>query len=129
MDAIMSRFLALIFIASGTLGCAGPGADPYRPVSLLESADPLAPRKGFPAWKPPAQFAVFIHAHEDPERRMMVGGHWMLLLLSEGSWTGQDSGEHEPIPDGEAREGDVRAGVAALSRPGEAVVPFRQKGD
>ena len=129
MDAIMTHFRALIFIASGLGGCASPGPEPYRPVPLTESADPLAPRKGFPAWKPPLQFAVFVHPHEDRERRMMVGGHWMMLLLSEGSWYTQETVEHEPVPDGEAKENDVLAGLEALSQPGDAVVPFRQKGD
>jgi hypothetical protein len=120
----------LIFTVSLLSGCGAPPVNSgYRAIALSERADPLAPRKDFPAWKAPRQFAIFIHPHEDRERRTMVGGHWMMILLSEGSWYTVDEVEHEPVPDAEASKEDIRAGLSSLAAPGDAVVPYRVKKD
>lgn len=131
--ATMIHSTALIFTASLLAGCTGRasrGGDfAYRPVLLTETVDPLAPMKEFPAWRPPRQFAVWIHPHEDRDREVLVGGHWMLILLSQGSWYIEEETEREPVPDAEASREEVEAGRAALLPSGEAVVPYRKKNE
>ena len=107
-------------------GCTMIQEEPaYRSVPLDKFVDPLAPAKDFPAWKPPKQFAVWIHPHRDQDQGILIGGHWIMVLLSTGSWYVEDDGEREPVPDAEASPEDVRAGVSALVSPGEAAVPYR----
>jgi len=135
MEATQIRSAILIFIVSlsavcgcGCSGGAGRRSGPeYRPVLLSEAVDPLAPPKDFPAWRPPRQFAVWIHPHEDPARQVLVGGHWMMLLLSPGSWYIDEDTERDPVPDAEATGDDIQDGLSALHSPGDAVVPYRKK--
>lgn len=130
MSAISIRFAVLIFTGSALAGCAGgPLEEEYRLIPLREVVDPLAPRKEFPAWRPPRQFAVWVHPHEDAERKTLFGGRWMMILLDEGSWYLEEGTEEDPVPDAEASSEDVRAAVSALSRPGDAVVPYRLRED
>ena len=130
MSATGTRTAAWIFTASLLAGCAGrkgPEEPRYRPVLLSEATDPLAPGRAFPAWRPPRQFAVYVHPHEDRTREVLVGGHWIMLLLGEGTWYGQETPDRDPVPDAEIGEEDLRRGVSALRSPGDAVVPYRKK--
>lgn len=122
---------ALILTGSVLLAaCSGRDAreePPYRSVPLSERLDPLAPgRDSHPAWRPPRPFAVYVHPHEDSKERLLVGGHWILLLLGEGSWYTGEEIEREPVPDGEASPEEIRRGTRSLV-PGDAVVPVRKK--
>jgi len=130
LNATGIRTVAWIFTASALGACSGRSAkeeDRYRPVLLSEAADPLAPARSAPAWRPPRQFAVYVHPHEDRGREMLVGGHWIMLLLGEGSWYTSETVDREPVPDAEASEEDVRRGLSALGPPGDAVIPYRKK--
>jgi hypothetical protein len=120
--------VASILIGSALAGCAGDGKDrEYRPVLLSEMRDPLAGAKEFTPWHPPPQMAAFIHPHEDREQGIMIAGHWIMVLLGEGSWYFQDDVDREPVPDGEAGAADVRAALGAVSVPRDAVIPYRVK--
>jgi len=129
MEQRMTRIAASILIASILAGCtAGPGKSAeYRPVPLSEIQDPLVQAKNFTPWRPPRQMAAFIHPHEDREPGIMIAGHWIMVLLGEGSWYFQDDVDREPVPDAEAGEGDVRAALGAISVPRDAVIPYRPK--
>jgi hypothetical protein len=112
----------------GACSTGHPKEEPrYRPVLLGEATDPLAPAQNAPAWRPPRQFAVYIHPHEDRERQILVGGHWIMLLLGEGSWYTAEAADREPVPDAEASKEDICRGLSALAAPGDAVVPYRKK--
>jgi hypothetical protein len=119
----------LILTASFMGGCAGAGGkDPeYRPVLLTEMQDPLVQAKNFTPWHPPRQMAAFIHPHEDRDQGIMIAGHWIMVLLGEGSWYFQDDVDREPIPDAEAGAEETRAALGALLVPRDAVVPYRAK--
>jgi len=130
LSATGIRTVVLIFTASVLGGCSGRGAKEearYRPVLLSEATDPLAPGREIPAWRPPRQFAVYVHPHEDRHQELHVGGHWIMLLLGEGTWYGTETADREPVPDAEASEDDIRRGLSALGPPGDAVVPYRKK--
>jgi hypothetical protein len=130
LSATGTSTAALICTVSVLAACAGRSAkeEPrYRPVLLTQATDPLAPARDFPAWRPPRQFAVYVHPHEDRSREVLVGGHWILLLLGEGSWYTEETADREPVPDAEASEEDLRKGLSALGVPGDAVVPYRKK--
>jgi hypothetical protein len=71
--------------------------------------------------------AAFIHPHEDRVQGIMIAGHWIMVLLGEGSWYFQDDVDREPLPDAEATPEDVERALGALSVPRDAVVPFRTK--
>jgi len=117
-----------IAIASALAGCsAGTARTEYRPVPLSEIQDPLVQAKNFTPWRPPRQMAAFIHPHEDREQGIMIAGHWIMVLLGEGSWYFQDDVDREPVPDGEAGLDDVRAALGAVSVPRDAVIPYRPK--
>ena len=122
-----TRFAVLILIGSvGLVGCAPLEQNlGYRAVPLQEKVDPLAPEKDFPVWNPPKQFAVWIHPHRDRDQRTMIGGHWSMLLLSEGSWYFEEGIEQEPIPDAEISGRDLERARASLLNPGEAAIPYR----
>jgi hypothetical protein len=110
--------------------CTSRGGEtnvPYRPVLLSEALDPLAPARDAPAWRPPRQFAVYVHPHEDRGHEILVGGHWILLLLGTGSWYTDEPVDREPVPDAEASDDEVRKGLSALAPPGDAVIPYRKK--
>ena len=121
------RFAVLILIVSVSLiSCAPLGENlGYRAVPLGEKLDPLAPEKDFTAWNPPKQFAVWIHPHRDRDQRIMIGGHWSMMLLSEGSWYFEEGIEQEPIPDAEISAHDLERARSALLNPGEAAIPYR----
>lgn len=123
----MTRSTAWIFIASALVGCAAGGETGYRPVLLTQEHDPLAPARSVVPWKPPRQMAVYIHPHEDRSQGIMIGGHWILVLLGEGSWYWQGEIDREPVPDAEATAEEKRAALGGLAVPGDAVVPYREK--
>lgn len=109
------------------LGCTqGPaGTQDYRPLLLGERLDPLAGEKTFVPWRAPQQMAAFVHPHEDREQGILIAGHWVLILLGEGSWYFQEPLEREPVPDAEASPEDVRRALGALGVPQGAVIPYR----
>lgn len=117
----------LTLIGSLALGCVGTPVGEYRPLLLSERPDPLAGDRGFAPWHPPRQMAAFVHPHEDLDQGIMIAGHWIMVLLGEGSWYFQEAGDEEPVPDAEASAQDVRRALGAVSIPREAVVPFRPK--
>ncbi len=124
------RSAAWIFTASVVAGCAGgvqSGGPEYRPVPLAEVTDPLAPPKTVAAWRPPRQMAVYIHPHEDSKQGILIGGHWIMLLLGEGSWYHESEIEREPVPDAEASPDEKRAALRAMSTPGDVVLPYRTR--
>jgi hypothetical protein len=117
-----------ILIASALFGCAGDAKDrEYRPVLLTEMRDPLAGAKEFTPWHPPRQMAAFIHPHEDREQGIMIAGHWIMVLLGEGSWYFEETVDREPVPDAEAGADETRAALGAVLVPRDAVVPYRAK--
>lgn len=128
MEKTMTRTAVLILIGSVLAGCSsGPAKSEYRPVPLSEIQDPLVQAKNFTPWRPPRQMAAFIHPHEDREQGIMIAGHWIMVLLGEGSWYFQDDVDREPVPDAEAGPDDVRAALGAVSVPRDAVIPYRAK--
>jgi hypothetical protein len=122
----------LILAASLALGCSSlPSGKPREAYSsgpvLLATNDPLAPKREFPAWNPPKQFAVWVHPREDPSQGVLLGGQWVLENLTPGGWYTQDFEERDPVPSAETTPADVeraRAGVGQLS---DFVVPYRVK--
>ncbi len=132
MEKKMTRSMAWTLIASVLGGCtAGTPKDPeYRPVGLSELSeqkDPLVQAKNFTPWHPPRQMAAFIHPHEDREQGIMIAGHWIMVLLGEGSWYFQEGVDREPVPDAEAGADETRAALGAVLVPRDAVVPYRTK--
>src|ERR1041384_7597379 len=125
--AILRPSVALIFIVSGALGCSGiphgTGEVPYQPGPLLVATnDPLVPKREFPAWNPPKQFAVYRHLHKDAEQGVLFGGEWILLNLTEGGWYAEEFEEHDPIPDRVASPLEVEAARRSLGDVGQVVV-------
>src|SRR5438552_18859025 len=115
-----------ILIGSAQGGCSGSPKDlGYPAVVLKQVMDPLVQEKNFTPWHPPRQMAAFIHPHEDLTQGAMVGGHWMMVLLGEGSWYFQDDPEREPVPDAEATAEDIRKALGSVVFPRDAVVPYR----
>jgi hypothetical protein len=96
-------------------------------VLLAERTDPMAGEKNFTPWHPPRQMAAFIHPHEDLEQGIMIAGHWIMVLLGEGSWYFQEELGGEPVPDAEASAEDIRRALGAVLIPRDAVVPYRAK--
>jgi len=114
----------LISTANAVGGCAGPAA--YAPVQLADRRDPLAPPRTVAPWHPPAQMAVWVHPHEDRAQSALVGGHWIVLLLGEGSWYFEEPPPPDPVPDAEATREEKEAALRALGNfPADAVVPWR----
>jgi hypothetical protein len=117
-----------IAIGSALGACSGCPQDPgYPPVLLAQAADPLVPEKDFTPWHPPRQMAAYIHPHEDLTQGVMIGGHWMMVLLGEGSWYFQENPEREPVPDAEASAEDIRKALGSVGFPRDAVVPYRAR--
>jgi hypothetical protein len=129
MEKKTTRSGVLILIVSAFAGCSQGGAKDveYRPVLLSEMQDPLVQAKNFTPWHPPRQMAAFIHPHEDRDQGIMIAGHWIMVLLGEGSWYFQDDVDREPIPDAEAGAEETRAALGAVLVPRDAVVPYRAK--
>ncbi len=129
MGKTMNRIAVWTLIASVLGGCAaaGPKEPDYRPVLLGDLQDPLVQAKNFTPWRPPRQMAAFIHPHEDREQGVMIAGHWIMVLLGEGSWYFQDDVDREPVPDAEASPEDVRAALGSVAVPRDAVIPYRPK--
>jgi len=115
-------------IASVLGGCSGAPKDPGYPAVLLsQMVDPLVQDKNFTPWHPPRQMAAFIHPHEDLTQGVMIAGHWMMVLLGEGSWYFQDDLDREPVPDAEASAEDIRKALGSVGFPRDAVVPYRSR--
>ena len=129
MGKKMTRSMAWTLIVSVLAGCASGGSrDPeYRPVLLGDLEDPLVQARNFTPWHPPRQMAAFIHPHEDREQGIMIAGHWIMVLLGEGSWYFEEPIDREPLPDAEASAEDIRLALGALSVPRDAVIPYRAK--
>lgn len=110
-------------------GCSGgvPEDPGYPPVELSEGFDPWAGERNFMPWRPPRQMAAFVHPHEDRAQGIMIGGHWIVILLGEGSWYFEPPPDREPVPDREASAEDIRRALGAVLIPQEAVIPFRPR--
>jgi len=117
----------LILTASFALGCSDSRKAEYRPLELAERQDPLASDRNFVPWRPPRQMAAFVHPHEDVEQGIVIAGHWIMVLLGEGSWYFQENRDQEPVPDAEASADDVRKALGAVAVPRDAVIPYRPK--
>lgn len=117
----------LILTASLAAGCSGSPRPEYQPLQLLERQDPLAGERNFVPWRPPRQMAAFVHPHEDVEQGIVIAGHWIMVLLGEGSWYFQEDRDQDPVPDAEASAEDVRRALGAVAVPRDAVVPYRPK--
>ena len=116
-----------ILIVSLALGCSASQKAEYRPLELSERQDPLAGDRTFVPWRPPRQMAAFVHPHEDQQQGIVIAGHWIMVLLGEGSWYFQEDRDQEPVPDAEASADDVRRALGAVSVPRDAVIPYRPK--
>src|SRR5437016_14510047 len=121
-----------IFIASQMISCSGiphgTAQDRYSSgPALVSTSDPLVPKREFPAWNPPKQFAVYRHLHKDGEQGVLFGGEWILLNLTEGGWYAEDFTEQDPVPDAEVSPLDVEAARRTLGDTGGLVVPYRLK--
>jgi hypothetical protein len=121
----LSGVLMLIASMVAACGTVTPKEPGYPEIRLTEVFDPLVPARSFLPWHPPRQMAAFVHPHEDRLQGVMIGGHWMLLLLGEGRWYYEEEAEREPVPDAEASAEEIRRSLGALSFPRDAVVPFR----
>ena len=124
--------LSGVLIATASLlgGCSGSGSakEPgYRPVALREMVDPLAGERNFTPWRPPRQMAAFVHPHEDQVQGIMIAGHWIMVLLGEGSWYFEEPPDREPLPDAEASAEDIRKALGSVVFPRDAVVPYRPR--
>lgn len=116
---------ALLAVAIGLAGCkSGAG---YRPVPLSVGIDPLAPPQPVAPWRPPRQMAAWIHPHEDRSQGALIGGHWIFVLLGDGSWYFEDEAEREPQADAELSPDERRAALGVLSVPADATLPYRLK--
>jgi hypothetical protein len=89
--------------------------------------DPLAGEKTLVPWRPPRQLAAFIHPHEDRSQGLMIAGHWMIVLLGEGSWYFEPPPDREPVVDREASPEEIHSALGTLSIPEGAVVPYRAR--
>jgi hypothetical protein len=124
--AILSA--ALTFTASGCAALTAERPDEsLRPIPLEPWIDPLSPERPAIPWRPPRQMAVYIHPHEDPAQGILIGGHWILVLLGDGSWYFEDQPDRDPVPDAEAGPEEKRAAVGTLEVPAGAVVPYRAR--
>lgn len=127
--AILSA--ASILCGSALGGCFG--GTPSRPASypiraFEEAADPLAGRAEILPWRPPRQLAAYVHPYEDRSQGILIGGHWVFLLLGDGSWYVEPAREKDPVPDGEAEPAEREAAAGALDLPGDSVVPYEPPG-
>lgn len=131
MSATTIRSVAsMLIVSAAASGCvlAGKEEEPgYRSVALSQAKDPLAGPKAVVPWRPPRQMAVYVHPHEDRVQGVMIGGHWIMTLLGEGSWYFKDDPDREPVPDAEAAPEERRAALRAFGEPKDVVVPYRRK--
>lgn len=121
---------AWISIGSAFLGCthpAGPAGELYRPAGFQEVVDPLAPRPTVLPWRPPRQLAAYVHPHEDRSQGILIGGHWIFVILGDGSWYFEDAIEKDPVPDAEATRAEREAALRALDLPRGSVIPYAPK--
>lgn len=126
------RSAILILAASLAVGCSSlPGEKPEPRYTagpaLLATNDPLVPKREFPAWTPPKQFAVWVHPHPDPQQGILLGGQWVLENLTPGGWYVEDFPERDPLPTAETTPADVERARAAIGPLSEFVVPYRVK--
>jgi len=122
----------LILGANGFSGCSSfPSGKPdlaYRAGPMLVATnDPLAPKREFPSWNPPKQFAVWVHPREDASQGVLLGGQWVLENLTPGGWYTQDFPERDPVPSAETTPADVERARVAIGTLSEFVVPYRMK--
>ncbi len=122
----------LICVASALAGCqAGPGSAPvpaYRAgPKLVSTNDPLVPKREFPAWNPPRQFAVWAHPRVDRAQGILLGGQWILENLTDGGWYVEEVAERDPLPDAEATAEDLEAARRAVGKLSDFVIPYRVK--
>jgi hypothetical protein len=121
-----------ICIVSFVAGChSGPSSAPgpgYREgPKLLSTNDPLVPKKEFPAWNPPRQFAVWAHPRPDPAQGILLGGQWILENLTDGGWYVEELVERDPMPDALATPEDLAAARRSVGKLSDFVVPYRVK--
>jgi hypothetical protein len=95
--------------------------------ALVATNDPLVPKRDFPAWNPPKQFAVWVHPREDAAQGVLLGGQWVLENLTPGGWYTQDFPERDPIPTAETTPADLERARVAIGPLSEFVVPYRVK--
>jgi hypothetical protein len=122
----------LTCIGSWVAGChSGPGGAPdfgYRQgPKLLATNDPLVPKREFPAWNPPRQFAVWAHPRTDSAQGILLGGQWILENLTEGGWYVEETVERDPTPDAEATPEEIEAARRSVGKLSEFVVPYKVK--
>ena len=130
MGKRMTRLGVLMLTAELLSGCAPAdrGKPGYPAVLLSETTDPLVPERIFTPWRPPRQMAAFIHPHEDTGQGILIGGHWILILLGEGRWYFQEDADGDPVPDQDASPEELRRALGSLSIPRDAIIPFRIPG-
>jgi hypothetical protein len=127
--AILSA--VLILCGSALSGCFSgtPSSKERYPLRTWEeTVDPLAGRAEMLPWRPPRQLAAYVHPHEDRSQGILIGGHWVFLLLGDGGWYIEPEREKDPVPDAEAAPTEREAGVRALELPGDSVVPYAPPG-
>jgi hypothetical protein len=121
-----------ILASSLAVGCSSLPSDRPEPrysagPALVATNDPLVPKREFPAWNPPKQFAVWVHPREDASQGVLLGGQWVLENLTPGGWYTQDFPERDPIPTAETTPADVERARVAIGTLSEFVVPYRVK--
>ena len=128
MRDTMTRIGVSMLIASTLGGCfmAPAGIPDYEALRLEQVRDPLATEKAFTPWRPPRQMAAFVHPHEDVKQGIMIGGHWVMVLLGDGGWYFEEPVEREPLPDQEATPEQARRALGSLKVPSDAVIPYRR---
>jgi hypothetical protein len=94
---------------------------------LVATSDPLVPKREFPAWNPPKQFAVWVHPRPDPSQGILLGGQWVLENLTPGGWYIEDFQERDPVPSAEITPEEVERARASIGPLSEFVVPYRVK--
>jgi len=112
---------------SGPSSTPGPGPGTRPGPKLLATNDPLVPKREFPAWNPPRQFAVWAHPRADAGEGVLLGGQWILENLTEGGWYVEERPERDPTPDAEATPEDLAAAKRSVGPLSKFVVPYRVK--
>jgi hypothetical protein len=111
----------------GTLPSGKPEPRYELGPALLTTNDPLVPRREFPAWNPPRQFAIWVHPRPDPAEGVLLGGQWVLENLTPGGWYVEDFAESDPVPTAEITPADVERARASIGPLTEFVIPYRVK--
>jgi len=129
-----TRLPSAIWILAASLGLGCSSLPSGKPVErdtagpkLLVTCDPLVPKRDFPAWNPPRQFAIWVHPREDAREGVLLGGQWVLENLTPGGWYTQEFPERDPVPSAETTPADIERARASLGSMQDVVVPYRVK--